>query len=110
MTEQSKKLSKTQLKRWKFALKEAAKINRKLKSNKGSILIDASDNSSDNIIIKTGFRLITENGISTLGYVIGRCLYSLGDNNKEYNNGIMYSSLDEIRRTFSTYKVYKEIK
>lgn len=32
MTEQTKKLNKSQLKRWKTALKEAAKINRILKN------------------------------------------------------------------------------
>jgi hypothetical protein len=61
MTEQTKKLSKTQLKRWKLALREAAKINRKLKRNKGSILMAGSG------IVSVPFSLKIKNGISILG-------------------------------------------
>lgn len=104
MTEQTKKLSKTQLKRWKLALREAAKINRKLKRNKGSILIDGTS------IISVPFSLKTKNDISTLGFHYERCTISFGDNDKNFDNGIMYSSLGDIRRMFKNYKVYKEIK
>lgn len=106
MTEQTKKLNKSQLKNWKTALKEAAKINQKLKKNKNSILIDTTDNS----IINSAFKIYLENGISTLGYVIDKSLYSKGDNDPEYDNGILYSSLSEIKNKFKSYKVYKEIK
>lgn len=106
MTEQIKKLSKTQLKRWKLALREAAKINRKLKRNKDSILIDTTDYS----IIPSSFKIFNENEISTLGYKIDRALYSKGDNDPRFDNGIMYSSLGDIRRMFKNYKVFKELK
>lgn len=108
MTEQTKKLNKTQLKRWKLALKEAAKINRILKKNKKSILIDTSDSS----IVNNRFQLFTDknSGINDLGILRDRSLFSMGDNNPEYDNGIMYSTLDEIRRNFSKYKVYGEFK
>lgn len=104
MTEQTKKLSKTQLKRWKLALREAAKINRKLKRNKGSILIDGTS------IISVPFSLKTKNGISTLGFHYERCTIGFGDNDPEFDNGFMYTSLDEIRRVFKPYRVFKEIK
>lgn len=106
MTEQTKKLSKTQLKRWKLALKEAAKINRKLKRNKGSILIDHITDE----IISVPFSLKIKNGISILGFHYERCTIGFGDNDPNFDNGIMYSSLDEIRKTFKDYKVYMEIK
>lgn len=105
MTEQTKKLSKTQLKRWKLALREAAKINRKLKRNKGSILIGEF-----NEIISVPFSLKTKNGISTLGFHYERCTIGFGDNDTRFDNGFMYTSLDEIRRMFKPYRVYKEIK
>jgi hypothetical protein len=106
VTEQTKKLNQTQLKRWKLALKEAAKINRKLKKNNGSILIDTKDNS----IINSGFNIFKEDdGISTLGYMIDRCLFSKGDNDLEYDNGIIYSKLEDIKNNFNRYKVYKEL-
>ena len=102
MTEQTKKLNKTQLKRWKLALKEAAKINRILKQNKNSILIDLSDSS----IVYNSFQLFTDknSGITDLGILRDRSLFSMDD------NGIMYSTLEEIRRNFSKYKVYGELK
>lgn len=104
MTEQTKKLTKTQLKRWKLALREAAKINRKLKRNKGSILIDESG------IVTVPFSLKTKNGISTLGFHYERCTIGFGDNDTDFDNGFMYTSLDEIRKAFKDCKVYKEIK
>jgi hypothetical protein len=108
MTEQTKKLNKTQLKRWKLALKEAAKINRILKKNKNSILIDTSDSS----IVNNSFQLFTNknSGISDLGILHDRSLFSIGDNDSEYDNGIIYSTLDEIRRNFSKFKCYGELK
>ena len=106
MAEQTKKLNKTQLKRWKLALKEAAKINRILKKNKNSILIDTEYNT----IISNKFKLRTNDGISTLGFHYPRCVIGFGDNDPEFDNGFMYNTLDEIRRMFSVYKVYKELK
>lgn len=103
---QTKKLSKTQLKRWKLALREAAKINRKFKRNKGSILIDTTINK----IVSVPFSIKTKNGISTLGFHYERCTIGFGDNDPNFDNGIMYSSLGDIRRMFKNYKVYKEIK
>lgn len=108
MTEQTKKLNKTQLKRWKLALKEAAKINRILKNNKNSILIDLSDSS----IVNDSFQLFTDknSGISNICIFHDRSVFLMGDNDSESDNGIMYSTLDEIRRNFSKYKVYGELK
>ena len=106
MTEQTKKLSKTQLKRWKLALRKAAIINRKLKRNKGSILIDTTINK----IVSVAFSIKTKNGISTLGFCYERCTIGFGDNDPNFDNGIMYSSLGDISRMFKNYKVYKEIK
>ena len=106
MTEQTKKLSKTQLKRWKLALKEAAKINRKLKRNKGSILIDPITDE----IISVPFSIKTINGISTLGFHYERCTIGFGDNDPNFDNGFMYTSLDEIKKMFKDYRVFKEIK
>ena len=105
MTEQTKKLNKTQLKRWKLALKEAAKINRKLKRNKGSILIG-----ENNEIISVPFSIGTRDGISTLGFHYPRCVIGFGDNDPEFDNGFMYNTLDEIRRMFKDYRVFKELK
>lgn len=105
MTEQTKKLSKTQLKRWKLALKEAAKINRRLKMNKGSILIG-----ENNEIITVPFSIGTRNGISTLGFHYARCVVGFGDNDPNFDNGFMYNTLGEIRRMFKSYRVFKELK
>lgn len=105
MTEQTKKLNKTQLKRWKLALKEAAKINRRLKKNKGSILIG-----ENNEIITVPFSIGTRDGISMLGFHYKRCVIGFGDNDPEYDNGFMYNSLAEIRRAFKPYRVFKELK
>lgn len=105
MTEQTKKLNKTQLKRWKLALKEAAKINRRLKTNKGSILIGGN-----NEIITVPFSIGTRNGISTLGFHYGRCVVCFGDNDPNFDNGFMYNTLAEIRRMFKPYRVFKELK
>ena len=105
MTEQTKKLSKTQLKRWKLALKEAAKINRKIKKNKNAILIDTENN----MIISNTFKLRTNGGISTLGFISPNCIIAFGDNDPEYDNGFMYNTLDEIRGSFRQYKVYGEV-
>lgn len=105
MTGQTKKLTKTQLKRWKLALKEAAKINRKIKKNKNAILIDTENN----IIISNNFKLRTKNGISTLGFIGPYCIIGFGDNDPEYDNGFMYNTLDEIRKSFNKYKVYGEV-
>lgn len=107
MTEQTKKLTKTQLKRWKLALKEAAKINRKIKKNKNAILIDTSDYN----IMNGKFELFTDKstGVSDLGILHKRSLFSMGDNNPEYDNGIMYNILGEIRTSFNQYKVYGEV-
>lgn len=105
MTEQTKKLTKTQLKRWKLALKEAAKINRKIKKNKNAILIDTENN----MIISNNFKLSTKDGISTLGFISPNCIIGFGDNNPEYDNGFMYNTLDEIRTSFKHYKVYGEV-
>lgn len=106
MTEQTKKLNKSQLKRWKTALKEAAKINRILKTNKDVILYDTSCND----IITVPFSLIRSDNISTLCFVIGKTIFSYGDNNTEADNGIMYNSIKEIKDTFKCFKIYKEIK
>ena len=105
MTEQTKKLNKTQLKRWKLALKEAAKINRKLKTNKDSILIG-----ENNEIISVSFSIGIRDGISTLGFHYPRCVIVFGDNDPEFDNGLMYNTLDEIRRMFKDYRVFKELK
>lgn len=105
MTEQTRKLTKTQLKRWKLALKEAAKINRRLKTNKGSILIG-----ENNEIITVPFSIGIRDGISTLGFHYTRCVVGFGDNDPEYDNGFMYNTLDEIRKMFKSYRVFKEIK
>lgn len=105
MTEQTKKLSKTQLKRWKLALKEAAKINRKIKKNKNAILIDTENG----MIISNTFKLRTNDGISTLGFISHNCIIAFGDNDPEYDNGFMYNTLDEIRGSFRQYKVYGEV-
>lgn len=106
MTEQTKKLNKTQLKKWKVALKEAAKINRILKTNKDVILYDTSCNDC----IEVPFSLITKNGISTLCFVMGNTIFSYGDNDPELDNGIMYNSITEIKDMFKCFKIYKEIK
>ena len=104
MTEQTKKLNKTQLGRWKVALKEAAKINRKLKINKGSILVDGSN------IISVPFSIKINNGISTLGFHYERSTLGFGDNDPDFDNGIMYTSISEIKKQFKGYKVYMELK
>lgn len=104
MTEQTKKLNKTQLGRWKVALKEAAKINRKLKINKGSILVDGST------IISVPFSIKINNGISTLGFHSERCTFGFGDNDLDFDNGIIYTSISEIKKQFKGYKVYMELK
>lgn len=93
------------MKRWKLALKEAAKINRKIKKNKNAILIDTEND----MIISNTFKLSANTGISTLGFINPTCIIAFGDNDPEYDNGFMYNTLDEIRRSFRQYKVYGEV-
>lgn len=43
-------------------------------------------------------------------FVIGKTIFSYGDNNPEADNGIMYNSIEEIKDTFKCFKIYKGIK
>jgi hypothetical protein len=94
-------MTKLQQKRWNYALSLVDKVNKKLDSNSNYIL-----SFDQEIISDTNRIMIKPNGIYS--EIMLDC-FVLGDNNPNYNNGVMYNTKQEIKQTFKRIRIYKEV-
>ena len=93
-------MRKLQQKRWEYALSLVDKVNKKLDSDPKYILTFDDQPFPDTRII------IVPNGMYN-EIMLGCNL--LGDNNPMYDNGVLYSTKQEIKQTFKRIKIYKEV-
>ena len=106
MTKVTSQLNNRQLKRWKNALKQVAKINKYIK--KDYLVIDDTNRNDGPILIP--FIIKDYDGFSSIGIKDGNAFYCYGDNDVDYDNGIMHTSIKDFNKQFDNLSVYQKIK
>jgi hypothetical protein len=105
MTNITSTLNNRQLKRWKNALKQVAKLNKYIK--KDFLVIDDT-NRNDGPILRP-FIIRDYDGISSIGILDGNAFYCYGDNDVTYDNGIMHTSMEDFNKQFNNLSVYSKV-